>query len=175
MSEQPGRYQRSFSGMIGAMVVLLVVVIAFVLFRDLNRNEPESPVEPVDYRQPASYAREAADFPLLAPRRLPEGWVATSVRFTGGRQQAWHLGVLTDKERYVGLEQSPKPAEEMVEEHVDPDAQEGPTVRVDGQTWQTWTDEGGDRALVREDESVTTLVVGRVDQDTLEELLATLR
>lgn len=175
MSEQPGRYQRSFPGMIGAMAVLLVVVIGFVLFRDVNRTEPESPIEPVDWRQPASYARGVADFPLLAPRRLPDGWIATSVRFTDGTQQAWHLGLLTDRERYVGFEQSPRPVEEMVEEHVDPEAEEGPSVRVDGETWQTFEDEGGDLALVREDEAVTTLVVGRVSQDALEQLILTLR
>ena len=48
-------------------------------------------------------------------------------------------------------------------------------VQIAGDTWQSWTDDGGDLAVVREDTEVTTLVVGRVEQETLEELIATLR
>lgn len=175
MSEQPGRYQRSFPGMIGAMVVLLLVVGAFVLLRDINREDPANPVVAVDFRGPADYAREAADFPVLAPDELPEGWIATSVTFDEYKRQAWHLGTLTDEERYVGLEQAERPADGMIEEYVDEDATQGDDVTVDGVTWQTWTDAGDDLALVRSDDGVTTLVVGRVPQETIEEFLATLR
>ena len=73
MSERPGRYQRSFAGMIGAMVVLLGAVAAFVLFRDVVRDEPETPVRGVDYERPAEYAKEQAGFDLLAPAELPRG------------------------------------------------------------------------------------------------------
>lgn len=176
MSEQPGRYQRSFSGMVGAMVVLLVVVIGFVVFRAVNRNDVENPVKPIDISQPVEYAREQAKFPLLAPDELPEGWIATSVRFGGsGRQQTWHLGMLTEDQKYVGLEQQQETVDDMVEQHVDEEAERGDDVEIDGETWQTFTDEDDDLALVRETPEVTTLVVGRVDQETLEELLATLR
>ncbi len=175
MSERPGRYQRSFPGMIGALLVLLVVVGGFVLLRDINRNDPASPVEPIDVAGPAEYARSAADFPLLAPETLPEGWIATSVRFTEGNRQAWHIGTLTDEERYVGLEQAERPLSAMVEEHVDEEAVQGEDVTIDGVVWQTWTDEGDDLALVRQESGVTTLLVGRVPQETFEELLATLR
>ena len=175
MSEQPGRYQRSFPGMVGAMIVLVLVVGAFVVFRDLTREEPTNPVEPVEFARPAEYARGEADFELLAPDALPEGWIATSVRFTGGRQQAWHLGVLTDEGRYIGLEQAERPIPGMVEEHVDEEAEQGDDVTIDGQTWQTWSDEGDDLALVRRSDDATTLLVGRVSQETFEELIATLR
>jgi hypothetical protein len=175
MSEQPGRYQRSFPGMIGAMIVLVLVVGVFVLLRQTTRDEPTSPVEPIDFARPAEYARSQADFELLAPDELPEGWIATSVRFTDGEDQAWHLGTLTDEDRYVGLAQAERPVSEMVEELVDEEATQGEDVTVDGQTWETWTDAGDDLALVREEGGLTTLVVGRVSQETLEELLATLR
>jgi len=174
MSEQPGRYQRSFSGMVGAMVILVLVVVGFVVFRDLNRNDPPSPVHPVDWVTPAKYARTAADFPLLAPHQLPDGWIATSVGFTPGKKQAWHLGCLTGDRRYVGLEQSHQPIPAMVEQYVDPDASQGDDVTTAGQTWQTWTDSGGDLALVRRGADLTTLVVGRVPQATLETFIATL-
>ena len=175
MSEKPGRYQRSFPGMVGALLVLLLVIGGFVLFRDAIREDPENPVEAVELEQPVAYAREQADFDLLAPDDLPDGWIATSVRFTDGEEQSWHLGMLTDEERYVGLEQSPRPAADVVEEFVDEEATEGDEVSIDGETWRTWTDADDDLALVREDGEVTTLVLGRVSQETLEELIATLR
>ena len=174
MSEQPGRYQRSFSGMVGAMVVLALVIAAFVIFREVNRNDPPSPVKALEYSQPADFAREEARFPLLAPGELPEGWIVTSVRFQNGRQQSWHLGMLTDEEKYVGLEQERQPLDDMVEEHVDEEAERGDDVEIDGETWQTFTDDEDDLALVRETPRVTTVLVGRVSQETLEELLATL-
>jgi hypothetical protein len=174
MSEQPGRYERSFSGMVGAMVVLVLVVAGFVIFREVNRNDPVSPVKALDITQSVEFAREEARFPLLAPAELPEGWIATSVRFQNGRQQSWHLGMLTEDEKYVGLEQERRSLDDMVEEHVDEEAERGDDVVVDGQTWQTFTDEDDDLALVRETPEVTTLLVGRVSQETFEELLATL-
>ena len=175
MSEQPGRYQRSFSGMIGAMVVLLLVVAAYVVFRAVNRNDVESPVRALEFQQSAEFAREQAPFPLLAPERLPEGWIATSVRFEEGRRPSWHLGMLTDEQKYVGLEQQRRSVDEMVERHVDEEAERGDDVEIDGQTWQSFTDEDDDLALVRESDEVTTLLVGRVSQETFEELLLTLR
>jgi hypothetical protein len=161
--------------MIGAMVVLLLVVGAFVLFRDVNRNAPADPAQAVDFERPAQYARTTADFPLLAPDQLPEGWIATSVTFEDGKRQAWHLGTLTDEQRYVGLEQARRPVATMVEQYVDEEAVQGEDVVIDGVAWQTWTDEGDDLALVRKADDVTTLLVGRVPQETLEELLQTLR
>ena len=166
MSEQAGRYQRSASGMIGAMLVLLAVVGAYVVFRAVNRNEPESPVRAVDYQQTLDYARDQADFPLLAPASLPDGWRATSVDFVP-EPTRWHLGVLTDEDRYVGLEQSRSSVDKMVETYVDREAVRGKPVQVEGQTWRTWTDEGGDTALTREDGEVTTLVVGTAGLDVL--------
>ena len=174
MSERPGRYQRSFAGMIGAMLVLLGAVAAFVLFRDAVRDEPETPVRAIDYERPAEYAAEQASFDLVAPRELPEGWKATSVRYTPGRAESWHIGFLTDEGRYIGLEQADELLSTMVRDHVDEDAVQGDDVEIDGETWQGWTDEGGDTALVREERDLVTLVVGTADRDTLVEFVRSL-
>jgi hypothetical protein len=175
MSERPGRYQRSFSGMIGAMIVLVLVVAAFVVLRDLNRTEPENPVKPVDYTQPAEYAREQAEFELLTPDRLPEGWFATSARFRDGRDQSWHLSFLTGDGKYVGVEQLDVSAGQIVEDFVDEDAEQGEDVVIDGATWESWSDSGGDSALVREGDEITTLVVGTIPAAELERFVTTLR
>jgi hypothetical protein len=174
MSEQRARYDRSFGGMIGAMLVLLLVIGAFVAFRDLNRNDPADPVKAVGYSTPARFARRAASFPLLAPRHLPPGWIATSVRFQDGQDQSWHLGCLTDERRYVGLEQADAPLTSLLQEFVGEDASRGADVPVAGETWQSWTTPDNDRALVRQTDQVTTVVVGRVPRSTLETFIDTL-
>lgn len=175
-SEQAGRYQRSAAGMVGAMIVLILVVAAFVLFRDANRGDVPSPVRQVDYAQDAAFAQEQADFGVLAPPSLPEGWKATTARYVDGPDERWHLGLLTGEGRYVGVEQSGSSTTSMVETHVDENATQGDPVTVDGESWATWSDAGGDLALVREDAGVTTLVVGHeVPEDVLADFVASLR
>jgi hypothetical protein len=140
--------------------VLLVLVIGWVLFRAVFLPHPATPQQRVDYAQVVPPARKAARFDLVAPAGLPAGWRATSVRFTSGVRQHWHLGVLTGRSRYVGLEQGQQPVPEMVAAYVDPNASRGAKVVVAGQTWSTYTDSGGDLALVRHAGTTTTLVVG---------------
>ena len=158
--------------MIGAMLVLLGVIAAFVVFRDVNRNDPASPVPTVDYQKTLRYAQ--ADFRLLAPARLPAGWRATSVDFVPDPTR-WHLGLLTDQQGYVGLEQSHSPVREMVTSYVDRNAAAGQPVRIDGASWRSWTDQGGDTALTRVEGGVTTLVVGTPGRDVLVRFVKTLR
>ncbi len=174
MSEQPGRYTRSTAGMVGAMVVAVAAVVAFVVLRDLNRAEVEVDVPAVDYRKVLELGSDDVDFTPVAPPTLPDGWKATSVRLTP-QPARWHLGVLTDDGRYVGLEQSRSSERNMVERYVDEEAVRGEPVDVDGETWRTWTDEGGDTALTRVRDGVTTVVVGTPGQDVLVDYAASLR
>lgn len=176
MSGQAGRYQRSPSGMVGAMIVLVVLLVAWIGFRSLTRTEPDSAVHVVDYAQVVKPAKRAADFPLVAPTSLPSGWRATSVTYTDSPPQHWHLGVLTDRDRYIGLEQGNDSEHSMVTEYVDKTASRGAPVDVAGRPWTTYTDPGGDLALVRTDGEATTLVVGHdVPRATLLGYVAGLR
>src|SRR3954447_1861208 len=118
MSEQAGRYQRSFGALVGALVVLLLLIGVFVVLRDLNRTNPVVPVQAVDYSHPAKFAQQTARFPVLTPRRLPSRWVPTSVRFEDGDEQSWHVGCLTGARRYVGLEEAELPVGRMVRQFV---------------------------------------------------------
>jgi hypothetical protein len=175
VSEQPGRYQRSAAGMIGAMLVLLALIAAFVVLREANRTEPANPVRPVDYQETLDYARDQSDLPLLAPEPLPEGWRATSAEFVPSPAERWHLGVLTDEDEYVGLEQSRSSVDKMVETYVDPEAVRGRSVQIDGRPWRIWTDAEGDTALTSVRDDVTTLVVGSPDLDVLVDYVESLR
>ena len=49
---------------------------------------------------------------------------------------------------------------DLHKEYVDKGARRGPAVDVDGKTWRSYTDSGGDLALVRRAGDATTLVVG---------------
>ena len=162
MSQQSARYQRSAGGMIGAMVVLVALLLGWVLLRSFLTDEPETALRTVDYTSQVPAARESADIDLLAPPQLPRGWRATSVRLSPAPDARWHLGVLTSENRYVGLEQSKASPASMVTEHVDEDTERGEPVDVAGQSWATYTDEGGDLALVRRAGGTTTLVVGHL-------------
>jgi hypothetical protein len=160
VSQQTARYQRSAGGMVGAMVLLVVVVLLFVGFRALLAKQPERAVAAVDYRREVPAARKAADFALLAPPSLPRGWEATTVTFSDSPGSHWHLGVLTDENRYVGLEQGDEPVSSMLTTYVDQSTTRGKPVTVGGQSWSTYTDAQDDLALVRREGRTTTLVVG---------------
>lgn len=146
--------------MVGALVVLVAVVLGWVGLRALTSNAPSSPVRTVDYARDVPAARKAADFRVVAPPELPSGWRATTVRFTRPPRSHWHLGVLTDDSRYVGLEQGRESVRSMVERYVDEAASRGGPVEVAGRPWATYSDPGGDLALVRRAGGTTTLVVG---------------
>jgi hypothetical protein len=176
VSEQPGRYERSTAGMVGAMIVLVAVVVGFVVLRGLNRDDAATPVRSVDYHQAADYARKQASFDLVAPVSLPPGWRATTVEYVPGSEDRWHLGLLTDADRYVGLEQSDDSVRTMVTTYVDTQARKGSTTTVAGRSWTTYTDDRGDLALVRREHGATTLVVGHlVPRDELTAFVASLR
>ena len=83
---------------------------------------------------------------MLAPDRLPLGWKATSATYTRGVSPTWHLGMLTDDTKYVGVEEARESIEDLVEEHVDENAKRGKDVTIGGEKWQTWTDSDGDYA-----------------------------
>jgi hypothetical protein len=46
--ERPSRYNRSFGGLLGAMIVTVLFVAAYIGFRAFTRDQPEI-VEKVDY------------------------------------------------------------------------------------------------------------------------------
>jgi len=176
VSQPSARYQRSTGGLIGALLVLLVLALGYVGVGALTGNDPETPVRTVDYARVEPAARRAADFDLVAPPSLPDGWRATTVRFVDTPPQHWHLGVLTDTGRYVGLEQGRAAVPTMVRRYVDERAQRGRRVQVAGEPWTSYTDSDDDLALVRREGRTTTLVVGNaVPLATLVSYTASLR
>jgi hypothetical protein len=141
------RTQRSFAGMAGALIVVFVLVVAVVWIRSTGQRA--TPVKTVDWTAWVKAGRAEQALGIFAPSRLPQGWRATSAQYAGGGEPRWHLGLLTDSGKYVGVEESRASTRDLAEQYVDAAAARGKDVTVDGQTWQVWTDAGGDYALVR--------------------------
>jgi hypothetical protein len=162
--------------MVGAMSVLVLGVLAFVLLRDLNREDASTTPDPVEW-EAAVVAAQDAGHRVVHPAHLPEGWRATSLTFTPTDPPVWGLGLLTDTGRYVGLRQEDDSVDDLLEVFVDENAEEGEPVRLDGDLageWQTWTDDGGDVALVRERDGDVVLVYGSAGREVVEEFAESL-
>jgi Protein of unknown function (DUF4245) len=176
VSEQGGRYQRSFSGMIGALLITLVVIGAFVAFRALNRDELEREPEAVDYLETAGFVQEAG-VTVAYPPTIPEGWIATSVDFTPGERPAWGLGFLTGDENFVGLRQEDAPLDELLTTYVDEQPTELEEAEIPGSiadTWRVFEDDGGDLGFAAEVGQDWVLVYGSAPRPELESVVSSL-
>ncbi len=163
---------RSFTDVLGAVVVfaigVLVLAWAAGLFRDDTVVEPE----PVDYLAIAAEAEPDAGFALARPAELPAGWRATSARWEPSNR-LWHLGVLTAAEEYVEVEQSDDPAVVAAANESDPTP--AGNVDVDGTPWRRLVDEeSGEVSLVYRFAESTTLVTGTAPEATLTTFAASL-
>ena len=161
---QGGRYTRSNSGLLAAMLVTVLVVVGFVGFRGLFRDNAATPVQAVDYRVMLKAGVADGKLAMLAPPRLPIGWQATSATYTTGTNPSWHVGILTTKQKFIGIDESRSSVSDLVTQYVDANATRGKDVRLAGATWQVWTDSGGDYGLAR---TLTGPRPGRVQESVL--------
>jgi hypothetical protein len=174
------RYPRTSGGLVGAMLITVVAVVGFVAFRALFSDNEPTPIRTVDYQAIVKVGRADQQLLVLAPESLPAGWKATSATYDDGLSPAWHLGILTDKRRYVGVEESRSSIRDLVDEHVDRDAEQGEDVTIAGETWQSWTDAGGDYAVARTVRSQgraaeSVLVVGTAPEAAIRDFAGTLK
>lgn len=153
---------------LGAIVALLVVGGSALFGRDSD------PVRTVDYRKTVEQVREGASYEVLAPPSLPDGWRATSTRYEPGSRGGWHLGVLTSRGEYIGLEQTPRRPAEVLEE-ISPDTRPAGRTRIDGDSWRVRTGTDGETTLVRRSGKVTVLVTGSAGRERIEAYASSLR
>ena len=140
-----------------SVAVLTVIVLGLWAFGQFKTSTPADPVGEVDWQGTAASARQAATYPLLAPTELPDGWRSNGVRFTPGVGQEWHLGVLTDDDRYIGLEQAKVTLADLIKTHVEGARPDG-TVEIAGTTWQRYVGPNDKLTLTQESPEVSTLV-----------------
>ncbi len=170
VSEQPSRYTRSFSGMIGALLVTVLFVLAFVAWRGLFRTDVDNAPVAVDWRESVELAQQAG-FAVVHPSELPDGWTATSVDLFAGDEPRWGLGVLTDEGDFIGIRQQDSSVDELVELYVDEDTDAGDDATIASEvtdTWQTWSDDGGDRGYSTEIGDEAVLVYGSAPVEDIE-------
>lgn len=169
MSERRSGYRTSVPGLIGAMLAVLALIVFVWGLTRFQHRDVDDPAETVDYTSELSDARAQAPFDVLAPDPAPQGWRATSVKWSGaGPEVSWHLGFLTgtgDSAGYVGLEQGNAQPGPFVAESTTAD-QPGPPVTIAGAEWQQLT-QGDETALVLFGDGVTTVVTGTVPLDEL--------
>lgn len=179
MSEQPGRYQRSVGGLIGALVISLAVIGAYVAFRALNREDLSVRPDPIDLSEAVEVA-DASNLRPVRPDPMPEGWEAISYQAIPKAMAdgpAWGLGLHTEDGEYAGIRHDPRSLDALLEEYVDKDAVEGDEVTIEsavGSTWQTFSDAGGDHAYATELRGETLLVWGSASTDELQDLIGRL-
>ncbi|WP_158604349.1 DUF4245 domain-containing protein [Nocardioides mangrovicus] len=169
---KPGRYERSSNGLVGAMVILVLVILAFVGFRALFRGNQDDPVPTVAYRGAVTQARQDGAL-APAPEPMPSGWRATSVRYQAGKRATWHLGLLTGGGGYVGIEEAHARATKLVDAYLGSGSTQGRARQLAGRTWQTWRD-GSAYALTWTGGGRTVFVGGKAGEKAVVELVGVL-
>ena len=147
--ERPSRYDRSFGGLLAAMVVTVLFVAAYVGFRAVTRDQPDVRPE-VDYLSCVAFLQQA-DVSVAYPAELPQGWTATSINFERGTPPQWRIGLLTGDHEFVGVVEEKTDVADLLDSYVDkspvPGDDASPVNTLGAATWQTWSDAGGDHAF----------------------------
>lgn len=157
------------------LVILVPLAIIVAIF---SQGPSQAKVQTVNWKPVAAEAAEQAPYTVLTPIELPAGWRATRVSWTRIGQpdptgndsvrNRWQLGVLTDSDVYLELDQGDKLANDMVDDLSNGGQPDGTSI-VNGQTWKRLVSEDNQtRSLVLTAPGVTTLVTGDADYSTLE-------
>lgn len=165
---------RTMKNMIWGLLACLAVVALIGL---VVQRPADETVKAIDFSGQLAAARKVAPYPVLAPEPLPQGWSATSAEAGGqpGQPFTWHLGVITDQRKYVGLEQSNGDAQRFLADKVGATFEDG-TSTVAGTAWQRRASTTKDDvALVRTAAGVTTIVTSTAGYDVLESYAASLK
>lgn len=154
--------------MILSLLVIMVPLAVLTLL--LTRGPGRIQVQTVDWKPVAAQAARQAPYQVLAPVELPAGWRATQVSWTRldepgptgdpSVRNRWRLGVLTDQDVYIELDQGDKQVREFVDQITRQASPDGSS-RIAGHSWTRMvTDDGRTRSLVWTTPKVTTIVSG---------------
>ena len=175
MSGTSRRGNPSLGDIVRSIAVLGAIILVLFAVGRLLTVTPDEPTRAVDYQSAVESSRTVADFELLAPESLPQGWRATSVRFG---PDSWHLGVLTDGEDYVGLEQVRAGTQRAVERFANGSRNYGKII-IGGKTWSLHTGPRDDLTYVRRDSAgsdggMTIVVTGTAPREVMERYISSL-
>ena len=171
---RPGRYNRSFGGLIGSMIVLVIAVFAFVIFRGAFRETPEYQPDEIDYPALITSVQDLGFEPVYAPT-LPAGWTVKAASFDSGAEPALDVVFTTDDERTAGIHQEDASERDLLDTYVGEGATENDeTLTTAVGTWTGWRDTDSDHAWTTEVGDDTVLVFSSGDADALRSFLESL-
>lgn len=169
MSEQRStRGNPAMGDILRSVAVLGLIVLAIYGFGRIFTQEPETPTRSVDYATIVDQVRPVADFEVLAPAELPEGWRANKANLD---IEGWHLGIVTDDDEYIGLDQAKLRVERAVERFADGSKADG-SVDIDGQEWAVRTGPRDRTTYVRRNGDATTVVIGSASRPVIERYIS---
>lgn len=162
----------SAANMFRSMAVIVAITLA--LFFVTGRPNSQTP-QSVDVPGTAQFRAEQAGQPFAYPEGLPEGWVATNVRYlrSKGNVMVWNAGYTTPDGEYVSVQQALDPGAGWVDTQTNNGARVGTLTTTDGTKWAKRDREGKvQRSLVsvpKDTKELTTLVTGTGSWEQLED------
>lgn len=149
-----------------SIAVLGIIVLALYGLGQFFTSTPDQVTASVDWKPAAESAQRSADYTVLAPDELPDGWHATSARYdpTTGR---WKLGILDGDEEYLGIDQSTDSVKAVLKRLADGSEPAG-SAKVGDRVWSVNTGPDDRITYVNDDGGITSAVTGTVEQDELE-------
>lgn len=163
----------SLGDMLRSIFVIGLIILALAGLGVWFQVRPESRVEAVDYATAAKAAQGVSGFEIYTPSSLPKGWKATTVNYAAGAKGAWHLGVITADEKYIGLEQTGAGRLRALDDF-SPDTKPKGMTTVGGFEWQVRQSPKGETTLVREADGITVIVTGTAKRSVIEDYAASL-
>ena len=161
--------------MVRSLLPLVVICLVLVGWAALRQN-PEDPVREVDPTSSVRTSAERADYQLLVPTGLPDGYRPTSARTDAGgaadgEPVTLEIGWLTPEQEFAGFVISDDAGADPLRRVLD-DSEEQGTESIGGRSWTRQTTADGETALVLETGDATVLVFGSAPDDELTEVAA---
>jgi hypothetical protein len=175
MSKSRGSIAASTGDMLRTVGILAGVLALLALAFTVSRPDARLP-ETVDYEPVLEQVRAEFPYEPAAPSTVPEGWRATNVHHEADAAgHRWRLSFLIGEQGFVRLEQSDGEIVSYLDDRLEDFGADG-TSTVKGDTWERMRQNGGprDRALVRTEDGVLTIVRGTESYEVLEQFAASL-
>ena len=173
-ADRPSRYQRSFGGLIGSIIVLVLVVIGVVIFRGAFRDTPEYQPDDVDYLAMVASIQQLGLEPVYPPA-LPDGWSTKTASFDPGDRPSVDMVFTTDDAHTAGVHQADESTRDLLDTYVGGGANEGGDTLTTGVgSWTGWEDSDSDHAWTTEVGDDTVLVYSSGDADALRSFVQSL-
>ena len=178
MSERqpPGRYKRTSNGLVASLVVTVLAIIGFLIFRGVFSDDYQDQPPDLDYFSTVRTLQDAG-VEVVYPSSLPDGWIARDVNVVPGERPSFDLALLTDDDKFVGVHQEDASVDDLLTTYVDENPEEGDVLEVDGSvasSWQEWSDSGGDHAFTAEVGDDSVIVFGSAPVADLEGIVRSL-